>query len=890
MKGICLILFMTLGLCATAQNQVSDFRKIDSLLLAGAPQDAFQQIEKLENIYPGKELFTRLQIKKAEALISMAQLTEAEALLDKAEQDDVPSVLGLLHVNRGFLQYTKGRNDLALQELGVAQKIFQDAGTIDSYEGARCLSLTGLVYSAAGKYKQAESNQLMALQIRQRLFGDQSEEVAASYNDLGLVYGETNPDLALDFYEKALPIYQKIHGADHQKIAVVSTNIGMTYSRLELYGDATNNLETALAIWKKKYPQGHPNEALALLNLGQTYDKIGNRKAAREYFEKALVQFQSFYNGKHSDIAYAFNLLGSLKLEENDFDGALQNFQGALIANAPDFANQDILKNPAVDDYYNANVMLYSLQLKSKALEARHFGKTLKLDDLTLALTTLFACDSLIDEIRHHSTDETDKIALGGISNEVYGDGVRVAHEIGDLTWHSRPYQEAAFYFAEKSKSAVLLESIADSEAKSFAGIPATILEEEKNLKAEAAWIAQKLAQKPALEEEKKFRQQLFTIESKYNAFIKRLEHDFPNYFNLKYNAAHPTVADFQGTLDDHTAILSYFIAEEYKRVYLFVVTQRKFLIQSRTLPDNFDRLIKGLSNGVYYNYMEAFSQASGPLSDLLLPRLPRNINQVIIIPAGRLGTVPFEVLVTGKIREAAYEQVPFLVKQYAISYAFSANLLLQKQKSGSQKESPSIFLCAPVQFPEKDNLDELPGTDTEVNAIKNLFGGKSTLVKYKDANEAAVKSDQLAQYNYLHFATHGIVDETDPELSRIFLNMSPGEDGNLFSGEIYTMNLNADLAVLSACQTGLGKISKGEGVIGLSRALIYAGARNLIVSYWSVADASTAQLMTDFYEFLIKSGPQNFSEALRQSKLKMISAKKYAAPYYWAPFILIGN
>jgi len=159
-----------------------------------------------------------------------------------------------------------------------------------------------------------------------------------------------------------------------------------------------------------------------------------------------------------------------------------------------------------------------------------------------------------------------------------------------------------------------------------------------------------------------------------------------------------------------------------------------------------------------------------------------------------------------------------------------------------------------------------------------------------KLANESAIKADDLKNYSIVHLATHGIVDEENPELSRIFLqNDSEAEDGNLYSGEIYNLHLNANLVTLSACQTGLGKISKGEGVIGLSRALVYAGAKNIIVSFWSVADESTAELMTDFYKSLLQNTTPTFTTGLRDAKLELIEKGKYAAPYFWAPFILIG-
>jgi CHAT domain-containing protein len=146
-----------------------------------------------------------------------------------------------------------------------------------------------------------------------------------------------------------------------------------------------------------------------------------------------------------------------------------------------------------------------------------------------------------------------------------------------------------------------------------------------------------------------------------------------------------------------------------------------------------------------------------------------------------------------------------------------------------------------------------------------------------------------LSNYSYLHFATHGVVDESNPELSRIYLQAdAESEDGKLYTGEIYNLKLNADLVTLSACETGLGKISKGEGVIGLSRALVYAGAQNMIVSFWSVADDSTSELMKDFYDRMLNNPSMKFSDNLRASKQVLINGD-YAAPYYWAPFVLLG-
>jgi CHAT domain-containing protein len=269
------------------------------------------------------------------------------------------------------------------------------------------------------------------------------------------------------------------------------------------------------------------------------------------------------------------------------------------------------------------------------------------------------------------------------------------------------------------------------------------------------------------------------------------------------------------------------------------------------------------------------------------MPKLKQSISDVVIIPSGSLGTLPFEALPIGNdLNENNFEN-EYWINRFSIGYEFSTSLIAQKNFKKSNNES-SIFLCAPIQFANQ-SLGELPGTEAEVNFIANLFGQKARLVKLNEATETTVKESELKNYKYLHFATHGIVDEESPELSRIFLKESTSDDGDLYSGEIYNLSLNADLVALSACQTGLGKISKGEGVIGLSRALVYAGARNIMVSFWSVSDASTSQLMTGFYQNALASSSPAFRKNLQQVKIRMITEKKYGAPYYWAPFVLIG-
>ena len=879
------LFFFCCGADALSQSMQSE---IDSLMLRGNYEAALERIDleltKNANGYSS----IALNNKKAEILITQGRLTEAESILESVRPID-SFLNAYTQSNKGFLNLTKGRYDLALENLQSAQALFKACNQENSKEGINCLANLASYYVASGKYNQAEEYELRALQFRQAIFNENSEEVAASYNNLGLIYLSTNPDKALGYYEKALNTYQKLYSNNHPKIAIGNTNLGITYSQLELYGDAINYFETAKKTWEQIYPNGHPNLAFVLRNLGGTYAKQKNNSAAIEYYTNALGMYQKSYGSKHPDIASTFNELGNVRLNLNEYDLAIDAFQNSLIANAPTFNTMDIRKNPKKSDHYNPAVLVNTLNLKALALEEKYVGKTLKLEDLKLALNCLYLSDSLVDDIRYQSSDEGDKLALGSRANEVYEKGVGISLAIAENVLNPKQYVEKAFYFAEKSKSAVLQESIADSQAKSFAGIPAELLEQERSIKSAITFTTQKLSQKPSDEEERKLREQLFNSNDQYRKFMRQLEANYPNYFNLKFSQKSYGTVDVQKILAGNAAVISYFIADHSKKVHIFLITNDKFTVTTNSIPPDFDRQLIGLSNSLLYSEPFTYQKSVNVISALLIPKLPSDITELTIIPSGKLGTLPFETLVSKKLKSPEFESAEYLIKKYAIGYEFSMGLLLGK-KDIEKTSDPSIYLCAPIQFSANESLADLPGTEREVKTIASLFGNRSTVGLFNEANESVIKSNLLSGFQYLHFATHGIVDQVNPASSQLFLNAANQEDGNLYAGEIYNLTLNSNLAVLSACQTGLGKVSKGEGVMGLSRALVYAGAKNLIVSFWSVADESTAQLMTDFYTNLLRAKDQNFKQALRQSKLKMISDEKYGAPYFWAPFVLIGK
>jgi tetratricopeptide (TPR) repeat protein len=682
-----------------------------------------------------------------------------------------------------------------------------------------------------------------------------------------------------------------MHGTKHPKLALANTNIGYLYSQLELYGDAINNFESALTIWNSVYQEAHPAKGFVLFNLGRTHEKMAKLPEAREYYEKALKIYRQSYKEKHPDIARVYNALGNLDLSSGNYEGALQMYQLALDANVADFSSREVTINPPLRNFYDGNVLLYSLLYKAQAAELKYQRKTLSFGDLKFALRTLHTCDTLIEKLRQQINNE--KITLGAIAHEVYTDGVRIATEAAANAWEKQTYYDDAFFFAEKSKAAVLLGALSEAHAKSFAGIPDALLEEEKNLKSAIALCARKLAQKPGIQEEQYLRKTSYNLNRSYEAFSKKLETDYPAYFNLKYNSATPSLSQVKAKLPKGTLLLSYFIDEKNNRLYLFEISGKKFRVRESSLPPDFERNITGLRNSLIYSEINTFTKASVHLGKTLLPRhIAASISDLVIIPTGRLSIVPFETLITKKPKkEGSFKDLQYLVSDYSVRYELSSGLILQK--NASTRSEPSILLCAPVDFTKEQGLPSLPGSESEVKEIANLFATRkltNSVFLGQQADERNIKQNRLKDFAFIHFATHGLVDQDHPELSRIYLHGgADNEDGNLYAGEIYNLQFNANLVTLSACQTGLGKISKGEGVIGLSRALVYAGARNSLVSFWKVADESTALFMQDFYKMLLENETSNLTATLTQAKRNLMKQEKYASPYYWAPFILIG-
>ena len=313
---------------------------------------------------------------------------------------------------------------------------------------------------------------------------------------------------------------------------------------------------------------------------------------------------------------------------------------------------------------------------------------------------------------------------------------------------------------------------------------------------------------------------------------------------------------------------------------------------------------------------------------------------RLLIAGDGALNYIPFEALVKSS-DSGDYTTVPYLIKTNEIVYAPSASVVGAIRQQQRPQLGNSVLVLADPVFNSADTrvrgaavsatagadtrglgiqsaltdvsgqetpaataaqmqglpLVRLAGTRSEAEQIVQLTkssGGQADMWLDLDASEDNLETRDVRKYRVLHIATHGLLNAERPQFTGVVLSLvgNKTEDGFLRTDEVFNLKLGSPLVILSACETGLGKEKRGEGVMGLTRAFMYAGAPTVGVSLWSVADKSTAELMTDFYKRLLAAGatPTRPSAAMREAQLAMIAGKKYSAPFYWAPFVLVGD
>ena len=858
-------------------------------------------------------------------------LAVAEILLEKAQRDDdlewierVSGFIGLIHADSGNAYKAQS---FFQRSLAVAREIGDRAGE-QAY-----LAHAGAVQSNLGSHHQALASFEEALRISREL-GDKLSEG----RNIGLV-GDAQAELghyakAIESYSQAVRVAREI--ADRRSEAHQISSLGSIYATVGDVARARQTIGIALNIARELKDRWLETRFLQI--LGYTNEKAGLHSEALKSYADALAVAREV-GDRHGEAAKLADLARA-QANSGDTTNSLRSYEEALrIARE---TNAIAIEGAALNDLgqllfrrgqfkaaeqSHRKAITIGLQTRipgilwqanagiARALQAQ--GQVSEaIDHYKRAIET-------IEEIRGRIEVADEKSGFLEDKVEVFRGLIALLGEEA-LRQSNAANTAATFHYIERARARAFLDLLAESRVRAEGTLPVELLRRQQDLQSRISRIQselmRKLAAKVPRAEIVVLEQELERIDAAHRDLKRDVRRNNSAYAELRYPEP-ISLEQLQSSLGEQEVLLQYSVA--ISGSFLIAVTRESTSVTRLPAADQIGIRVKRLREALIRPDRRAIStyisNARWLYDELIRPveRLVSGKRNLIIAADGPLHYLPFEVLLRPEKNEsqADMSRLPYLVRDHAFSYVASASVLLGLSKRSNAKPKPrrKFIAFADPSYPgneasSEDNseppyrrglfeddglltLKPLKQSRDEVEAIARLYPETSVeLFLGNDANEENVKSTNLSDYRVIHFAVHGLLNEEKPQFSGLVLTLprtTASEDGLLQVYEIFNLSLNADLVVLSACETGLGKQDRGEGLIGLTRAFLYAGTPSVVVSLWKVQDNSTAELMIRFYKHLDKSDK---AEALRQSQLELIGGSKFSHPYYWAPFILVGE
>ena len=818
------------------------------------------------------------------------------------------------------------------QEKCVA--IYKKVLGVEHRDYAVSIDVLGKLYRTLGKYEQAESLVEEALEIRKKALGVEHESYTKSLVSLGQIRQALGKyRQAEDLYSEALESYKKSLGTEHPDYIYCLQNLASIYEATDRNDLAADMYKKTIAIHAKMFGTTHSNYSNSLDKLANLYYDIKKYEQAKTLWMEIFTIRKNAFGEEHPDCMETLNNLAKLHQTTANYALSADYYLAAMKANCKNCDSTKIsdLSKIASNEFYSNKHILETLMGWNRLFEVRNqlSGDKKLLDSAYFAVQ---AAIQINERIRKEFSGEKDKLrSLSQLSN-LLSLSIATGLKIDDESKTNE-----LFSFAELNKSILLADAAKAQRARAMGDLPDSLALEEINLQEQYDKLKKQETDARTAEDKNKIAASKNELTLKIEQFRKEIKNKFPKYHALKYENITAKAVDIQALLDEKSLFLEYFVSDSL--VYLFALTQKE--IKLITLPHDkkeINKQIKALrlaltdyelinkdEKKAYTNYI---TSASWAYKNLLKPALINpSINSLIIITDGELGHIPFETFLTTEVKDhKKYSELPYVLNDYKVSYNYSATLWKENRETtatNKQGTKSAQMLAAAASYktideksevranrsPQlinlRDALQDLPAAKEEVAALSKLFAG--TFLQENATNESFFKAN-AGDYNIIHLAMHGLLNERAPILSSLAFteNGDSLEDNFLEAWEIAHLKLNAELVVLSACETGYGKFQQGEGVMSLARSFMYAGVPSLVVSLWQVNDGSTSAIMQAFYKNLAKG--MDKAEALRQAKLEYIKMAggvgdgRYgrsvstitntiaAHPAFWAPFIQLGD
>jgi CHAT domain-containing protein/predicted negative regulator of RcsB-dependent stress response len=788
---------------------------------------------------------------------------------------------------------------LALLSLGRAYALHNDRKkAIGYYERSLMLQKTrnitdpnfaalahfyiGIAYNFIGEPQLALDYLQKALAIEKSI-GNKSRE-SDVLTSIGTVYFDTGS------YQKALSYYEQAVSAVEKPSWRTRRNVGITHAALGDYDKALEAFKLALPNLDFDKPRFQGNFSF-LRWLAWIYTKQGKYDKAKVFYEGVLQVYRE--RGIENDAAVALTGLGNVYHKLGESDKALSALREAIP-----------LREKGKDAICEALTRYYIAKIQT---DKGNLNEALNEIDKTINLT---------ENLREKIISEEARIEYLSSVFDYYELYIEILFRLHKKNPAGK-YDAKALQISEKVRARSIIELLNFSDTDIKSGVSPELLKKERELQTRINELARSKTEPENQNRNENYDQTLNKLFDEVSEIRTAIRRQNPQYASLTQNLPPVNLDDLQNKiLDSETVLLEYKLGKE--RSFVWTVTANSFAMYELPKQDIISAKAKeyySLITARNLKNTDADRQTRLKAAEEKLPLVAKELSDLILAPVAKdLKKKRIVIVADGSLQYIPFSALPlndkYLVESAEILTVPSATFLseLRKRETVNEASKKLLAVIADPVFDRNDSrisitqkaskreesLPRLLFSRQEANAIAAIVPKNELFLALDfNANKLTATDENLANYRIVHFATHGVLDSEHPELSGLVFSMHD-QKGNPQNGflrlhEIYNLKLPADLVVLSGCQTGLGKKVRGEGLIGLTRGFMYAGASRVAASLWQIDDSATAELMKLFYQAMLKE-KQTPAQALRRAKLQMLAQKRWQNPYFWASFTIQGD
>ena len=823
----------------------------------------------------------------------------------------IPALLNLGGVYSQTWQYDK-----TLELFHKAEKIHETSPIKNMEYLSFIYAYIGRTYSAIGDYSKAEQyyNNALLLFHEIKVYSDINKTSTITlYNGLGVLNKRMkNYPQAVKQYNQAVELSLKL---EPSYLTLLYGNLANVYREMKEYKISEKYFLRAIKGKKVIHKQDSIDLAVFLTDYSSLLLDEKKPDQARAIINQAQALCYRIWGGRNPQLSEIQVNMGKYYELYGNYDKAIHWYQKSILALYPGNdifipGTESLPKNIISKQHF-----LVSLKAIAKAYQMK-FALTDSLPLLKKSLGIYEQSIMLTDIIRHGYMNNDSRLFLAENEKATLNAAIHVAHDLYTRTTDEE-YLYKAFEFSERSKAALLLSSIQSNTAITFGGIPEPLGNKEKDLLREIS-----MTEKTIYEEEQKtlpnaqkllkWNNNLLKLKSEYEALINTLEKNYPRYYQLKYRSNLINRNELTAQLKNGYNLVEYNL--EDTSIFIFILNRKGIKCIERPVNEEFYSALTGILRQLQNfdptrhnsDHFRVFCSNAYGLYKVLFKPIEKYLtsDKIILVPDEILSYLPFEIMLNQPPDKntSDYRNLSYLIKKYTLSYSYSASLLMDDGFRNTAQANRKVLAMAPtyhnpltgesvpaVRQHYLEHLYPLPGAAEEVSLITSLLKGRKLIDSM--ATEKAFKKF-APDFGILHLAMHTLIDNQNPMYSKlVFTQWFAGPDeGLLNTYELYNMQLNARMVVLSACRSGDGILQKGEGIMSLARGFLYAGCPSLVMTVWNVEDKTGLEIMYQFYRQIKKGRAKN--DALRSAKLKYLTsaAPHKTHPYYWAGYLQIGN